>query len=331
MPHNRFINRRNLLKACATLGFVGTMASPAIANAKYPDHAVKIVVGFAPGGTNDIVARVIAQKLGERFQQPFVVENKPGAASAIGTGAVAKAAPDGYTLLVSSSGGLTVNPVTMKDLSYNPETDFEPIALLGTFPLAVIASPKSGYNTLQDLLAKAKAIAPENLNHGVASTSFQLVSEMLSKEAGVKFMHVAYRGSGPTVESVMKGEVDLALLDTAAIVSAAQSGLVKPLAVTTAKRSSALPDVPTIAESGFPGFDMPIWTALMAPKGTPKDVLQALHGAMAEILVEPDMVQRLDHLGMSPGNADSGALQKRIQDDIARWRPLAKAANMTPR
>ncbi|NLY27678.1 MAG: tripartite tricarboxylate transporter substrate binding protein [Alcaligenaceae bacterium] len=303
---------------------------PALANAQYPDRPVKIVVGFAPGGTNDIVARVIASKLGERLKQTFVVENKPGAASAIGTGMVAKAAPDGYTLLVSSSGGLTVNPVTMKDLSYNPETDFEAIALLGTFPLALISNPKLGFNSVQDLVKAAKTRQGDTLNHGVASSSFQLVTEMFGKEAGVKFTHITYRGSGPTLEAVMKGEVDVAMQDTAAVVGAVKNGMVKGLAVTTAQRSPALPDVPTIAESGFPGFDVPIWTALMAPKGTPDNVLKTLRTAMADILVEPDMIERLAQLGMNPGNVDADALQKRIRDDIARWRPLAEAAKMTP-
>jgi len=322
--------RRDILKACLAFGCATAIAVPAFASAQYPDRPVKIVVGFAPGGTNDIIARVIASKLSDRLKQTFIVENKPGAASAIGTGMVAKATPDGYTLLVSSSGGLTVNPVTMKGLTYNPETDFDAIALLGTFPLALISNPSLGLNSVQDLIKKAAAEQPNTLNHGVASSSFQLVTEMFGKEAGVKFTHIAYRGSGPTLEAVMKGEVDVAMQDTAAVVAAAKSGMVKPLAVTTAQRSSALPDVPTIAESGFPGFDVPIWTALMAPKDTPDDVLKILRTTMAEILAEKDMVDRLAQLGMDPGNVDAEALQRRIRDDISRWRPLAEAAKMTP-
>lgn len=315
--------------ALAGLAMAVGFLSPAVAQ-DYPDKTVKIVVGFAPGGTNDIVARSIAVKLQERLKQPFVVENKPGASSAVGTDFVAKAKPDGYTLLVSSSGGLTVNPVLMANLPYQPEKDFEPIALLGTFPLVVVANPNLPFNNLSQMVEWAKANKGGMLDHGVASTSFQLVAETLASATGMKFNHINYRGSGPTVTAVMGGEIQLALLDSAAVVGQIKAGKLKAIAVTTATRSSALPDVPTIAESGFKGYEAPIWTAFVAPKGTPSAVLNRLSTTMKEILAEKDMVDKLNHLGMEPGNTDAAALNKRIADDIKRWSQVAKSSGIKP-
>jgi tripartite-type tricarboxylate transporter receptor subunit TctC len=305
------------------------LAIPDAAHAnEYPDRSVKIVVGFAPGGTNDIVARTIAIKLQERLKQPFVVENRPGANSAVGTDFVAKAKPDGYTLLVSSSGGLTVNPALVANLPYQPEKDFEPIALLGTFPLVVTAPATAPYNTLAEMVDFAKKSKGGELNHGVASSSFQLVAETLAGATGVKFTHVPYRGSGPTVTALMGGEIQVALLDSAAVMGQVKAGKLKALAVTTASRSGALPNLPTVSESGFKGYDAPIWTAFMAPKGTPEPVLQRLRAAMKDILTEKDMVEKLRGLGMDSGNTDTAALSKRISADIRRWTEIAKAAGI---
>lgn len=325
-----FPHRQLVRHAVAALALVtgGVCWAQALANEPYPDRAVKIVVGFAPGGTNDIVARTISIKLQERLKQPFVVENKPGASSAVGTDFVAKAKPDGYTLLVSSSGGLTVNPVLMASLPYKPERDFEPVALLGTFPLVVTANASLPFNNLAGMVAYAKNNKGGVIDHGVASTSFQLVAEMLGSATGVKFNHVNYRGSGPTVIALLGGEIQLALLDSAAVMSQVKAGKLKALAVTTGQRSSALPDLPTVAESGFKGYDAPIWTALMAPKGTPEPVLAKLRAAMKDILQEKDMLEKLRTLGMDAGNTDGPALKTRISDDIKRWGEIAKRAGI---
>lgn len=316
--------------ACAAASSLMLGTSSVLAQESYPNKPVKIVVGFAPGGTNDIVARTIAIKLYERLKQSFIVDNKPGANSAVGTDFVAKAKPDGYTLLVSSSGGLTVNPILMANLAYKPEKDFEPIALLGTFPLVVAANVNLPFSNLQGMVEYAKRSKGGELDHGVASSSFLLVAEMLSAATGVKLNHVNYRGSGPAVTALLGGEIQLALLDSAAVMSQVKAGKLKALAVTTAQRSSALPDLPTVAESGFSGYDAPLWTALMAPKGTPDHVLVKLRTAMKEILAEKDMTEKLHTNGMDPGNTDGPALSKRISDDIRRWGEIAKRASIKP-
>lgn len=315
--------------AAATGLMLPTFASAAADN--YPDKPVNIVVGFAPGGTNDILARLIAAKLQERLKQTFIVDNKPGANSAIGNAYVAKAKPDGYNLLVSSSGGLTTNPVLMKALPYDPVKDFEPIALLGSFPLVVTVPAASPVKNFSELGAFAKTKSVDGkLDNGTPTTSFILVAETLAAASGLKFNHILYKGSGPVVAALMGSEIQVGVLDSPAVVNQIKAGKLRALAVTTGKRSAALPDVPTIAESGYPGYDAPIWTALMAPKGTPEPVLAKLRTTVAEILKDKDTIDRMQVLGLDPGNADAAALGKRIASDITRWEAVAKTANLKP-
>lgn len=305
-------------------------AAPFAAAQDYPDKAVKIVVGFAPGGTNDILARLFAAKLQDKLKQTVIVENKPGANSAIGNDAVARATPDGYTLLVSSSGGLTTNPILMRKLSYDPVKDFEPIALLGTFPLVVTVPASLPVKNFAELVQFSKTTKDGKLDNGTPTTSFVLVAESLTTAAGVKFNHILYKGSGPVVSGLLGGEIQVGVLDSSAVLQQVKAGKLKALAVTTAKRSAALPDVPTIAELGYPGYDAPIWTALMAPKGTPAPILAKLRSAVGEILKEKDTVDKMHALALDPGDADSAALARRIRADIERWSKVAKAANIQP-
>lgn len=323
----RFVMRR--LGAALAAAFLSLPPLQALAQ-DYPDKPVKIVVGFAPGGTNDIVARLLAAKLQEKLKQTFIVENKAGANSAIGNDFVAKAAADGYTLLVSSSGGLTTNPALMKNLPYDPVRDYEPIALLGSFPLVVTVASSMPVKSFADLVQFSKKTKDGRLDNGTPTTSFVLVAETLSATAGVKFNHILYRGSGPVVAGVLGGEIQTGVLDSPAVIQQVKGGKLKALAVTTARRSAALPDVPTIAELGYPGYDAAIWTAFMAPKGTPLPVLGKLRTAVGEILKDKDMVDKMHALGMDPGDADAAALSRRIAGDIARWTQVAKSANIQP-
>lgn len=314
--------------ALATSAF--SLAVPFAAAQDYPDKAVKIVVGFSPGGTNDILARLLAAKLQDKLKQGVIVENKPGANSAIGNDFVAKATPDGYTLLVSSSGGLTTNPILMKKLPYDPVKDFEPIALLGSFPLVVTVPASLPVKNFAELVEFSKKTKDGKLDNGTPTTSFVLVAETISATAGIKFNHILYKGSGLVVTALLGGEIQAGVLDSPAVIQQVKGGKLKALAVTTAKRSAALPDVPTIAELGYPGYDAPIWTALMAPKGTPAPVLAKLRAAVGDILKDKDMIEKMHALGMDPGDVDAAALSKRIASDIDRWTKVAKAANLQP-
>jgi tripartite-type tricarboxylate transporter receptor subunit TctC len=325
-------SRRTALRILGTgLATTFIALAPQLASAQdYPDRPVRIVVGFPPGGTNDILARLLADKLTPKLKRPFVVENKPGANSAIGTGLVAKAPPDGYTLLVASSGGLTANPVLMKDLPYDPVKDFEPIALLGTYPLVVTVPASLPVNNFADFVKFGKSAPDGKLNHGTPTTSFVLVTETIGAAAGIKFNHILYKGSGPVVTDLLGGNLHVGVLDSPAVLQQVRAGKLKALAVTTAKRSAALPDVPTMAELGFSGYDAPIFTALMAPKGTPAPVLEKLRTAVGEILKDKDMIDKMHAVSLDPGDADSVALGKRIVSDIARWGRVAKEANIQP-
>jgi tripartite-type tricarboxylate transporter receptor subunit TctC len=334
MPYSLCVSRRRLLRAfrgasALAMAVLALHVPGAMAQA-YPERTVKIVVGFAPGGTNDILARLIAQKLQDKLKQGFIVENRPGANSAIGNDFVAKSKADGYTLLVSSSGGLTTNPILMKNLPYDPVKDFEPIALIGSFPLVVTVPALLPVKNLAELVQYAKTTKDGKLDNGTPTTSFVLVAETLTERAGLKFNHILYKGSGPVVAGLLSGEIQVGVLDSPAVVAQVKGGKVKALAVTTGKRSSALPDVPTVAESGYPGYDIPIWTALMAPKGTPEPVLAKLRATVAEILKEKDTIEKMDTFGLEPGDADSAALARRISADIARWSSVAKSANIRP-
>ena len=310
-----------------------TLHMPQVYAQAYPDKPVKIVVGFPPGGTNDILARLIAAKLQDRLKQSFIVYNKPGANSAIGNDLVAKAKADGYTLLVSSSGGLTTNPVLMKNLPYDPTKDFEPIALLGSFPLVVTVPenlPVKSFAELVQFARNPKNTKDGKIDNGTPTTSFILVAETLTEKAGIKFNHVLYKGSGPVVTGLLGGEIQVGVLDSPAVVNQVRAGKLKALAVTTGKRSAALPDVPTIAEAGYAGYDIPIWTALMAPKGTPEPVLAKLRTTVADILKDKDTIEKMHAVGLDPGDADAAALARRISTDIARWSGVAASAGIKP-
>jgi tripartite-type tricarboxylate transporter receptor subunit TctC len=307
--------------------FASCSALPLLAAAAYPDKPVKVVVGFAPGGTNDILARIISNKLQDRLKQAFVVDNKAGANSIIAAEFVSKASPDGYTLFVASSGALTVNPAIYSKLNYDPIKDFTPIALLGTFPLVITATPSLQAKTVADLKTLS-AKAPGGLNHGVASSSFQLAAELFSREAGVKFTHVSYKGTGPVLTALMSQEVDIGFVDVAAVLPQIQGGKLKALAVTTARRSSVLPDVPTVAETGAPGYDVPIWTGLLAPAGTPAEVTNVVRNALKDILSDADTIRQFQKLGMEPGDVDSAKFGRQIASDKAKWTGLAKSANI---
>lgn len=304
----------------------GLFAQPA--SAAYPEHTVKVVVGFAPGGTNDILARIVATRLQDKLKQTFVVENKAGANSMIAATYVANAAADGYTIFVASSGVLTVNPGLYPTLAYDPIRDFQPVALLGTFPLVVTVNANSPAKSLADLKTVARTHADGSLNHGVASSSFQLAAELYARESGLKLTHIAYKGTGPVVSALLGNEVDAAMVDIAAIVPNVKAGKLRALAVTTATRSSILPDVPTVAESGTPNYEAPIWTGLVVPAKTPPDVVRVLQKAVKEILAEPDVVRQLQALGMEPGTLEGAAFGKLVASDLQKWTALAKAANI---
>ena len=318
-------SRRGLLAALALTAVLGGQG----AAAAYPDHTVKVVVGFSPGGTNDILARIVAARLQDKLRQPFVVENRAGANSIIAADYVAKAPADGYTLFVASAGALTVNPGLYSKLSYDPVRDFQPVALLGAQPLVVTVNSSSPARTLADMKVLAKNHSDGSITHGVSSSVFQLAAELYARDAGIKLTHVNYKGTAPVVAALLGNEVDVAFVDIMSVVPNIKAGKLRALAVTTSSRSPILPDVPTVAETGMKNYEAPVWTGLVVPIKTPPEVATVLEKALREILVEPDVVRQLQALGMEPGKLEGVAFGKLIASDLSRWTTLAKDAGIT--
>ena len=302
---------------------------PGFAQSDYPSGTVRLIVGFAPGGGNDILARILAEKLQDSFGKSFIVENRPGASGVIAVDAVKRSSPDGLTLLVGPSSAMTVNPVILKNVSYDPVKDFAPIAMIGTFPLIVAAHPSVPANNLKELIALAKA-EPGKINYSSAATSFQIVTELFAQQAGIKLQSVPYKGSAPAVLGVVANEVSLTFGDIAAVLPQIQSGKLKALAVSTDKRVPALPDVPTIAESGLPGFNIALWSALFAPAGTPVDIVKKLESEIVRIVALPDIQARMKTLGVDPAGTPGSGLPKQIEDEIAKFRKVAETSGIQP-
>ena len=296
-----------------------------------PTHAVKIVVPFAPGGQPDIVARALAEPLSKALGQPVVIENRPGAGGNIAAEAVARAAPDGHTLLMGTNGPLAVSPALDRNLPYDPPRDFAPITLVGTSPNLIVVQSSSGIATLADLVARAKR-EPGKLNFssvGKGSVS-QLSMELLDSMAGVSMVHVPYNGGPPAVTAMLAGDVQVLSLNPTALIPHVESGELRVLAQTTAKRSPLIPNVPTVAEQGFAGYEAGVWMAVMAPAATPKPALARLHDELARIIRDPALKSSLwDRQWIDPVGSTPEDTARTIRDEAARWARTARAAGLS--
>ena len=292
----------------------------------YPSKPIRIVVGFPPGGGNDIIARMVGAKMQESWGQPVVIDNKPGANSIIASEFVAKSAPDGYTLLVNATGGMSVNPVLYAKLPYDPLKDFVPISMVGSFPLVLVVNPAVPAKSVSELVAYARA-NPGKLNYSAGSTAFQVASEMFKQMTGTDIKHIPYKGSVQSISAVMAGDVQMTIVDSPPLVPQLNSGRVKALAVTTAKRAAAMPDLPAIAES-VPGYEMVLWIGVFAPAGTPVEIASKLNGEVVRIVRLPDVREKLDALGVEPVGNTSAQAAEWIRGEIAKYGPVVKAANI---
>jgi tripartite-type tricarboxylate transporter receptor subunit TctC len=296
----------------------------------YPSHPVKIVVPYPAGGSNDIIARILARKLSEKTGQQFFVENRAGAGGNIGAEAVAKAGADGYTLLVTAPPPLTTNVALYKSLPFAPATAFAPVALLATVPIVLMVHPSLAVKNVQELVALAKA-KPGMLNFGssgIGSTN-HLAGELLKHMTGIDIVHVPYKGAAPAMNDLIAGHIPMMFDNMPAVLPQVQGGSVRAIAVAGATRSSALPDVPTVAEQGVPGFEAFAWFGLVAPARTPAAVLEKLQGEVASILATPDMKARLTELGAAPGSVAGDAFRKFLADDTAKWSELIRISGAT--
>ena len=305
---------------------VSLAAFPAAAQT-YPTKPVKIVVGFAPGGGSDFAARVIAQQLTERMKNQVIVENKPGAGSLIGAEFVIKSAPDGYTLLLTPA-SYTVNPSVYK-LSFDPLNDITPIAQISKGPYIVAVHPSVPAKTLKELVAYAKA-NPGKLSYASSGNGahIHVATEYLLYTAGIDIVHVPYKGSGPALNDTVGGQVQMIFGSVATALQYVKSGRLRPLAVTTPKRIAAAPDIPTVAESGYPGWEVTNWHGLVGPKGLPKDIVQRLNKEVNVAVHSPEMVKVLSSDGLEPAGGTPEDLAALLKSEVARWAQVVKRANI---
>jgi tripartite-type tricarboxylate transporter receptor subunit TctC len=310
----------------AGLALACVMATP-IAAADYPTKPITLIIGFAPGGPSDVMARILTKKMEEVLKQPLVIENRPGAGGSLAGTAVARAAPDGYTVLLATGSLLAINVSLYKNLGYDPEKDFEPISLIGMQTNVLYLHPSVPAKSLSELIAHAKA-NPGKLSFGSGGigTPAHLAGELLKIEAKIDITHVPFRGTGPALQNVIGGHVPMAFNPPSPLLPHIQSGAIRPIAITTLARTAALPDVPTVAESGFPGFEATTWHGLVAPAGTPKDVIAALHRALMATLNDPAARKQLTELGIDLVGNSSDEFRAYIKSEIPKWAKIVQAS-----
>lgn len=316
-----------ILTRAALAGFALAMLATAPGAQDYPARPVTIVVPFAAGGGTDIIARTLAQKLEQRLGKPFLIENKPGGGSTIGAAAAARAAPDGYTLLMAPSPTLAMSVSIYKNLPYNPATDFIPIALAAQTPFVLIVNPSLPIRSVADLIRLAKE-KPGQFSYGSAGpgTPHHLYAELFRSMTGIEMSHVPYRGSGPLVNDVVGGHLPLTFVDIPPAVGVLQAGKVRAIAISTKTRLASFPDIPSVADT-VPGFDAASWQMLVAPGKTPRPIVDKLHAEVKAFL--PELKERFLSDGMlMMDNPSVEALQEFVKAEIARWAPVVQKAGL---
>ncbi len=311
------------------LGLAAFATSPARAQedpAKYPTRAVHIVVGFTPGGGNDLIARIVGQKLSESLGQAVVIDNKPGGGAIVATEYVAKQPADGYTLLVGASGAMAINPAVYARLPYDPVKDFIPITELGSFPLILIVNASSPIKSVAELIAFAKA-HPKEANYSSSSAAFQLVTELFKQKTGAPMQEIPYKGANDSVMAVISSQVTATIADAGPVSGQVKGGQVRALAVTSPTRAADFPDVPTMKEAGT-DVDAVLWSGIFVPRQTPPAIVKKLEAELTRIIKEPDVVARLKPLGIQPVGNTSEEFARIIAADIARWTEVARAGNI---
>jgi tripartite-type tricarboxylate transporter receptor subunit TctC len=295
--------------------------------ADYPARPVTLITAFTPGGPSDLLARIVGQKLSEILHQPFVVDGRPGGGGNIAAELVAHATPDGYTLLLGNNSILATNMSLYKKLGYDARRDFVPISLIGSQANILVVGPSVHANSMAELIALAKA-NPGKLNY--ASTGYgaaaHLSAELFKKDAGVDIVMVPYKGSAPALQDLMAGQVDMVFATAASVIGQIRGGTVRPLAVTTAKRTSLLPEVATVAELGIPGFEATTWHGLVAPAATPKDIVETLNRATIEALKDPGVRKSLTDLGVDISSSSSDEFAAYIKSEIPKWAAVIEAS-----
>jgi len=304
------------------------LALPGLAPAQdYPVKPIRVIIGYAAGGGNDIILRAMSPEMQKGLGQPLIIENRPGAMSIIAADYVARAQPDGYTILVGPSGPMTINPATYSKLSYDPVRDFAPISMICQFPLLVTVDAKLPIRNVKELIEFAKA-NPGKANYASSAGIFQITTELFKQRTGTNFVMIPYKSSGESVQALIAGNVALTIVDPPPATGPLKAGTVRALAVTSRQRHPSWPDVPTLAEAGVPDMEVPVWTALFAPAMTPPAIVARLQKEVARAVRSPEVQQAFAKMGLEPVGGTSQELAERVSSDIRKWTAVAKAANI---
>ena len=309
------------MSLCALLAGVAAGA----AAQDFPSRTVKIVVPQTPGGASDTLARIISQKLSDKWGQPVVVENRAGAGGNVGTEVVATSSADGYTLLMSYVGTQAINGSLYKNLPFDPDKDFAPVATLATLPFVVVSRPDAPFKTIPELVAAAKK---DRLTYGSAGNGSvnHLLGVMFNAAAGVELVHIPYRGAAPAMTDLMGGQINVVFTSLPSVAGSIKTGKLQPIAVTSGKRAATFDSIPTIAESGFKGFDVTPWFGLLAPAGTPANVVEKINADVNEILQRKDVVESFGAQGAEPYLTSPAEFTKVLRADIQKWSKVVKAS-----
>jgi len=316
MQVRRILNLAALGLAISPLGLPAAHAQPS-----YPARPITIIVGYAAGGGNDVLARIVAEEMTKGLKQPVIVENRPGVASIVGAAYVAKARPDGYTLFWGASGPISFNPALYAKLPYKVE-DFTPVSLTAKFPLVLVSDASLPIKSVSDLVAYSKQ-HPDKANYGSSAASFQLVTELFNGKTGARFAHIPYKGSNESIQAVMAGNVTMAITDPAPAMTGLQGKRVRALAVTSLQRAGFLPEVPTMREAGV-DLDVELWAGLLAPAGTPADVVQVLQREIARVVALPEVSKKMATLSCLAHASTSDEFRRLIEKEVPLWTKVAR-------
>ena len=319
--------RRSWMASVVTVGILFSAACMAASSHAYPSRPVRLLVGYAPGGS-DVTARILAQKLAERFNQPFVVDNRPGASSVLATDLLSKAPPDGYTLIFSTAAH-SVTAVYYQKLPYDPIRDFTPISRVGSVAFVLVTHPSFPATTLKEFVAVARQ-KPGQLNHGSAGTGGigHLAQALFCKQAGIDARHVAYKGTGPTVMALVSGEIQFGMPNLVGALPQVRAGKLRAYGTATASRTPIAPDIPTLAEAGVPGVEAGTWYGINAPRGTPQAVVERLNREIVEILSAPAFREQLATVGVVPASSSPQEFGAFIASEIEKWDVVMKFTGM---
>lgn len=312
-------------------GFALVLALPVLAQdspeRNFPNKPIRVVVGYGAGGGTDIVTRILSGRMSEGLGQPVIVENRPGAQGIIGVEYVKRSAPDGYTVLMGPIGAMTVNPAIYSKLPYSTLRDFVPISMVGVYPFILVVNSSQPFRSAKELVEYAKT-RPNNVNYGEAGALYQLSSELFKQKTGTQFAHIPYKGSGDIINALMADQITMAISDVMSLMGPLKGGKVRGLAVTSAARHPALPDLPTMAEAGISDMEILQWMGLFVPAGTPPTIVKKLQDEVARVVRLPDIRERLAQMAITPAGNTSEEFRRIVASEIARWTAVAKAANI---